>query len=713
MIRMRCQCGTQLTVPLSFVGRAAKCSACKHVLRYATGSGAINEAEGSQVDSRLVITSGPQRAGEQILLVGSAPIGIGKSAEQPVALPGNHLSHRHCVLIRTQIGWRVEDQNSRNGLFVNGNRVATHELQEGDELQIGEYELKFLTSASGLASVVGAVRGAESAKRAAQLAAAADAGDLPLRPDVENLPKAAPIAAFQPVAPIRMLQKESAGEELIWLSDEEPSRSAPVKANPGNDNDFDLYDFAEQPVQPKPRRTAPPPIPDYHAPPPLPAMAPVPAADGPTCPSCGLTLARGAKICIACAIDIKTGRPLVTSHGVDEDSLVERTRLVSWFLSWIFWFMVMPLASEAYGGRKPYAVWTIAILTSLISIPLFYFEESPAARNLMLWTGKQTPAAIERQYLILDLRAALQRKQNEEDGGAILRRASAIHAAADDNDDSSEDQEPALPSPSLLGLEPGEHPDPQSAAYFAKKAELKGTVPDNQLVTAAYNALPESDRCFGEFHWYQLITHAFLHGGYLHLIGNLIFLLIFGGRVNALIGDFRTVLIYPVLAAISGYSHAFMSAHAAPMPELGASGAIMGLAGMYLIFFPVQKVFMVIWFRIPLIVYGMKIFRMRGFWMLVMWVTYQDVWPTLRAAISPHGAGSDHVAHWAHLGGFLGGIAIAVGLLIARLVNARGADLLSVSLGRHAWALVGKPTTRKQDEPASLIAARVVDLNYR
>jgi len=236
---------------------------------------------------------------------------------------------------------------------------------------------------------------------------------------------------------------------------------------------------------------------------------------------------------------------------------------------------------------------------------------------------------------------------------------------------------------------------------------------DNPGCLATYNALPDADRCFGEFHWYQLLTHAFLHGGYLHLIGNLIFLLIFGGRVNALIGDFRTVILYPILAVISGSAQALALAHGPPVPGIGASGAIMGLAGMYLIFFPVQKVFMVIWFRIPLIVYAMKVFTMRGFWMLVLWVAWNDVWPTLRAAISPHRAASDHVAHWAHLGGFMGGILIAFALLVTRLVNARGADLLSVSLGKRAWALVGKPTTRKQDEPASMIAARVVDLNFR
>jgi len=51
----------------------------------------------------------------------------------------------------------------------------------------------------------------------------------------------------------------------------------------------------------------------------------------------------------------------------------------------------------------------------------------------------------------------------------------------------------------------------------------------------------------------------------------------------------------------------------------------------------------------------------------------------------------DEVAHWAHLGGFLAGAGIAIILMVSRLVNARGGDLVSVVLGRHSWKLLGKP----------------------
>jgi membrane associated rhomboid family serine protease len=252
---------------------------------------------------------------------------------------------------------------------------------------------------------------------------------------------------------------------------------------------------------------------------------------------------------------------------------------------------------------------------------------------------------------------------------------------------------------------PEHHADPASASYFAKKEQLRHTVPDDQLAVATYRALPDEQRCFADFHWWQLITHAFLHEGYLHLAGNLLFLFIFGARVNALLGDFWTALIYPLLAALAGLPSVLLHPQT-PACGLGASGAIMGLAGMYFILFPVQRVFLIAWLRIPFIYLFTKLFSLRGFWMLVLWVGYNDLWPVLRHS-------KDHVGHDAHLGGFTGGIAIVTILLLTRLTHARGGDLISMALGRHAWKILGKPSVRKDEIPVEMLAAKAVDLNYR
>jgi len=119
---------------------------------------------------------------------------------------------------------------------------------------------------------------------------------------------------------------------------------------------------------------------------------------------------------------------------------------------------------------------------------------------------------------------------------------------------------------------------------------------------------------------------------------------------------------------------------------LGASGAIMGLAGMYFVLFPVHKVHMAAWLRwgffLPIHL-ELGMFAVRGFWVVLFYIAFDVAFTALGA--------EDDVAHWAHLGGFLAGAGLALVLLFSRLVNARGGDILSAVLGRHAWALIGKP----------------------
>jgi membrane associated rhomboid family serine protease len=89
-----------------------------------------------------------------------------------------------------------------------------------------------------------------------------------------------------------------------------------------------------------------------------------------------------------------------------------------------------------------------------------------------------------------------------------------------------------------------------------------------------------------------------------------------------------------------------------------------------------------------------KLFRMKGFWLLGLWIGFNDILPTALSALRGSTGPADGVAHWAHLGGFASGVLIAVALLCTRQVNAHGADILSVVMGPKAWAIIGKPTGR-------------------
>lgn len=119
---------------------------------------------------------------------------------------------------------------------------------------------------------------------------------------------------------------------------------------------------------------------------------------------------------------------------------------------------------------------------------------------------------------------------------------------------------------------------------------------------------------------------------------------------------------------------------------LGASGVVMGLAGMYLILFPAHHVHVATWWRWGLVggfQLNLRLFPVRGFWIVLFYIAFDVLYTVLQI--------DDDVAHWAHLGGFIAGVVVALGLLLARLVNARGGDLLSVILGPAAWGLIGRP----------------------
>jgi membrane associated rhomboid family serine protease len=363
---------------------------------------------------------------------------------------------------------------------------------------------------------------------------------------------------------------------------------------------------------------------------------------------------------VDCGIYIDTGRPLLTSQAIDEDALYVRTENWVRFLSFWIWVtpMPMPIASEAYGGLKPYVIWTVAILTAIASIAFYVAmdgtEDAPA-RVLMLWPPHAHPVAP---------------RLTKEQLRQLIRDMT-----------------------------------PQQQDVLEKKlTELHGRVDRDtlwQILKAAKPDLP--DPPVEPFQWWQLWTHTLLHDpgslfGLLgHLGGNMLFLLVFGTRVNALIGQTKMVFLYPLLAVAAAEAHLWaMGSNPPALPLLGASGVIMGLAGMYLVLFPAHRVYCAMWIRIliGLRLWGVKIFAIRGFWVLLIYFAYDLTMAWLL------GAGGAGVAHFAHIGGFLTGVLIAVLLLLTRQVDARGGDLLTLLLGKRAWSLIGRPAHRRKPLPA-------------
>jgi len=154
-----------------------------------------------------------------------------------------------------------------------------------------------------------------------------------------------------------------------------------------------------------------------------------------------------------------------------------------------------------------------------------------------------------------------------------------------------------------------------------------------------------------------LLGHMWLHADIFHLIGNLIFLWLFGNAVCSKLGNICYLPVYVGLGLAAGISHLLFTGGMA----LGASGAINGLVGMYLVFFPENLISCLWLFWFPLMIRPFaRTFTVRSFWMILLWFAF-DIWGAVR--------GGQGVAYFAHIGGFVGGAALAVLMLKLKLVT--------------------------------------------
>ncbi len=158
------------------------------------------------------------------------------------------------------------------------------------------------------------------------------------------------------------------------------------------------------------------------------------------------------------------------------------------------------------------------------------------------------------------------------------------------------------------------------------------------------------------FHPLDLVTSQFLHGGWGHLIGNMWVLWIFGDNVEDRLGSLRYLWFYLFCGVIAGLVHAYANP-LSPVPTIGASGAIAGVMGAYLRFFPRARIVMMIpLFFLPFF-FEVPAFFFLGWWFL------EQVFQGGLALLAPNEAFAG-VAWWAHVGGF------AAGWLLAPLVQA-------------------------------------------
>jgi len=155
-----------------------------------------------------------------------------------------------------------------------------------------------------------------------------------------------------------------------------------------------------------------------------------------------------------------------------------------------------------------------------------------------------------------------------------------------------------------------------------------------------------------------LLTSLFLHGGLIHLIGNMLYLWIFGNNIEDALGHVPFVLFYLLCGVAASLTHIILNI-SSDVPVMGASGAISGVLGAYLVLYPRARVLA----AVP-ILFFIRIVRVPAAFLLIVWIALQVV-SGLPSLLTDAGGGTG-VAWFAHIGGFLAGIVLLPLFLLRR-----------------------------------------------
>jgi membrane associated rhomboid family serine protease len=151
-----------------------------------------------------------------------------------------------------------------------------------------------------------------------------------------------------------------------------------------------------------------------------------------------------------------------------------------------------------------------------------------------------------------------------------------------------------------------------------------------------------------------IVTHMFLHGGWMHLLGNMLFLFIFGDNMEDELGHVGFAAFY-LAAGLAAVGLQYVADPVSDIPMVGASGAIAGVMGGYLLLFPKAKVDVLF-----IIVIFFRIFPVPAWIVLGVWFGVQ----LFNGAMTPVDGGG--VAYWAHAGGFIAGLVLALPVWLRR-----------------------------------------------
>jgi len=169
------------------------------------------------------------------------------------------------------------------------------------------------------------------------------------------------------------------------------------------------------------------------------------------------------------------------------------------------------------------------------------------------------------------------------------------------------------------------------------------------IVPVEYTKHYHRQRDIPNVHYLPFLTTMFLHGGWLHYLGNMWFLKIFGSKVEDGMGHRRFLIFYLISGILASVFYIYVSPRSS-MPVIGASGAIAGVMGAYYVMFPRARILTFI----PIFIFPWFI-EISAFFFLGWWFLLQVFSGTVTLVLPNNGEG---VAWWGHIGGFIAGIVL-------------------------------------------------------
>jgi membrane associated rhomboid family serine protease len=183
--------------------------------------------------------------------------------------------------------------------------------------------------------------------------------------------------------------------------------------------------------------------------------------------------------------------------------------------------------------------------------------------------------------------------------------------------------------------------------------ELFGTVPVGTRVPLG----PGIACVIGAPHYATVITSMFIHGGWFHIIGNMWFLWVFGNNIEDSMGHVRFVVFYLLCGVAAAFTQLLADPHS-HVPMVGASGAISGVLGAYILLFPRVRIHTLVTLGFFVTTVALPAYVMLGYWFVLQ---------LLLGAVSRTAGG---IAVWAHVGGFVAGI-VLIKLFVSAELTAR------------------------------------------